>query len=217
MNKTKFYVVNLKRRADRFESFKNNYPLDISKVNRLEAVDGKTLKHIPNYFRKLLPGEVGCFLSHKLLWEKLVQDKESEYYVIFEDDAIYSNNFVEDFNAAFNNFVEFDTILYIGGRSTKNFKMKRCIKVKHNIVKYDYKQKWDPMDCDRGAYGYIIHKNCCKLLLKCFSQLIHNRKHTFPPVDHYILKVLRANRKEIYHTYPLICHAITNSDDSDIR
>ena len=219
MNKNEYYVINLKRRLDRFELFKKNFPLDISKVNKFEAIDGKTLENIPKYFNGLLSGEVGCFLSHKLLWEKILKDKDSEYYVIFEDDAKFSKNFIEDFNNIFNEFIDFDTILYIGGRFTENYKMNRCIKVKNKIVKYDYNKKWVGHDCDRTTHSYIISKKCCELFLENFYQRTkdyHLNNFTFPAVDHYMMDILRLNRKEIYHTYPLLCHSESGSD-SDIR
>jgi glycosyl transferase family 25 len=36
----------------------------------------------------LLPGEVGCALSHLVLWERLIES-ESDFFVVFEDDAVF--------------------------------------------------------------------------------------------------------------------------------
>ena len=46
MIKVKIYVINLKRRSDRYESFCNKYPLDKSKLNKFEAFDGRNIKKI---------------------------------------------------------------------------------------------------------------------------------------------------------------------------
>ena len=106
-----YYVINLKRRPDRLELFKKNCPLDNSKINRFEAVDGKLSTSIPDNFKSLSKGEVGCFLSHKLLWEKTLKQKDSDYSIIFEDDAIFTENFQEDFNDIINTDIR--TFLFI--------------------------------------------------------------------------------------------------------
>lgn len=219
MIKVKIYVINLKRRSDRYESFCNKYPLDKSKLNKFEAFDGRYIKKIPNYFKSLVSGEVGCFLSHKALWEKLLNDKDVDYYIIFEDDAKFSKNFLENFNNLINEFTHFDSILYLGGRFTESYKMINCIKHTKNIVKYDYNKKWNAYDCERTTHSYIINKNCCNLFIKDFNRRIESyyiKSFSFPPVDHYMTHILRLNKKDIYHTYPLLCHSEIDSD-SDIR
>ena len=44
MVKTKIFVINLKKRPDRFKLFHKSCPIDISKINKFEAIDGITLK-----------------------------------------------------------------------------------------------------------------------------------------------------------------------------
>lgn len=194
MDKIKYYVINLKRRPDRFELFKKNYPLDITQIIRFDAIDGKLLDNIPEHFKNLKKSEVGCFLSHLLLWQKILKTSDSEYNVIFEDDPIFSENFYEEFKNLQTMNIDFN-ILYIGGRWIDNFKMKTCVKVNNKIVKYDYNKPWNPLDCDRCTFGYIITKKCCSILLEHFNKIIntdHNLpKNTFRPIDHFILDVLR--------------------------
>ena len=119
----------------------------------------KGVKKIPIFVEGLHPGEIGVFLSHKALWESILRDTQSNYGVIFEDDAIFSKDFKKEFEQILLSFPNFDTILYFGGRFQANYKMKTCVKVNEKIVKYDYNKPWDPWDCDRGAFGYIISKS----------------------------------------------------------
>jgi GR25 family glycosyltransferase involved in LPS biosynthesis len=217
--KVKYYLINLKRRPDRLNSFIKNYPLNKSEIIKFEAVDGKQLSEIPKYFIYNPPkpkGEIGCFLSHKLLWEKISNDKYCDYGVIFEDDAVFSKKFQNNFKKILNSFLNFDTILYFGGRFIENYKMKNCINVKENIVKYDYNKEWIGIDCDRTTHSYIISKKCCDFYLKKFNECIEDPNYVFPPVDHWMMKMLRSEKKNIFHTYPLLCHSGINSD-SDIR
>ncbi len=86
-------------------------------------------------------------------------------------------------------------------------------------MKYDYNKKWNAYDCERTTHSYIINKNCCDLFIKDFNRRIesyYSKKFSFPPVDLYMTHILRLNKKDIYHTYPLLCHSEIDSD-SDIR
>ena len=138
----------------------------------------------------------------------------SDYSIIFEDDAIFTENFQESFNDIINDTIDFN-ILFIGGRFTINYKMINCIKVTDKIVKYDYNKNWNELDCDRTTHAYIISKECCELLLNNFNKILKTTQR-FPPVDHFIMNILRLNKKNIYHSYPLLCHSELISD-SDIR
>ncbi len=76
------------------------------KYERVEAVNGKTLtpknkdlltypyNHFESkvrYTRELTDGEIGCFLSHRACWEKLVSSKEN-FALIMEDDIEISDS-----------------------------------------------------------------------------------------------------------------------------
>jgi len=224
------YVINLERRKDRYDDFlkkckKNN----IKNIIRFNAFDKNNLKNkngkiisdviytkyqtnIFKNFRNLQFGEIGCFLSHICLWEKQLLNN-NEYIIIYEDDPIFCNNYENKFNNIINKIDKIDTILYLGGRFKANFRMKRCINVCDNIVKYDYNKEWNSSDCDRGTYSYIINKNCSKLLL----ENLNNPKFFNIPIDHYMMNVLKKYKKDIYHVNPLIIYSIVNSPDSDIR
>lgn len=208
-----WYVVNLKRRPDRLKLFKERCPLDTSKIKVLTACDGKTLTSFPNNFKGESAGVIGCFISHVLCWEETLKQKNSDYSVIFEDDAIFSKDFEKKFNDIINTNLDFN-IIYIGGRFKENYKMINCIHVTDNIVKYDYK-KWDPWDCDRTTHAYIISKKGCQLLLDNYNEYLKNNR-TFPAVDGWMTHIYTQCKKEIHHSYPLLCH-VPYVSDSDIR
>ena len=214
MENANYYVINLKRRPDRYHSFKSKYPLDQSSLNRVDAVDGRDLKTTPSHFKSLMPGEIGCFLSHKLLWEKAVHENNKKYSVIFEDDAHFTDNFLDKYNEITNSFKHFD-ILYIGGRFKKNFRMTNCLKVTDTVVKYDYNKNWNSNDCDRTTHAYILSQNFSQLLLDEYNKN-ESKSLELPPVDFFIINVLRYYKIDIYSAHPLLCHSERNSE-SDIR
>lgn len=207
------YVINLKRRPDRLKLFKERCPLDASNIKVFEAVDGKALSSFPKNFCRLMVGEIGVWMSHKILWEETIKQTDSNYSVIFEDDAIFSKDFQTSFNDIINTDLDFN-IIYIGGRFTENYKMINCVPVTDKIVKYDYNKTWNRMDCDRTAHAYIISKKCCQLLLDNYNENLKTN-HIFRAVDAWMLDILIENKKEIHHSYPLLCHS--PGDDSDIR
>ncbi|ETZ04553.1 glycosyltransferase family 25 protein [Holospora undulata] len=94
-------VLNLRRSPKRYESFMRlacELPFE---VNRLEAKDGKDLSedfkdlfvdergygwHYGGKFPS--SGTIGCYLSHRLAWEKMVQHA-IPWMVVFEDDITF--------------------------------------------------------------------------------------------------------------------------------
>ena len=95
----KIFLINLDRSVDRLDAMKTRLDqLDLT-FERVSAVDGSKLtevelsvvkspsKEFPNW---MTLGEIGCFLSHRKCWQKLV-DSEESWAVILEDDCIFSS------------------------------------------------------------------------------------------------------------------------------
>ena len=96
--RVKCFIIHLQRavkRQDNVYSILSNLKLETEIIN---AVDGNTLcldeiskylskknLHKPNYPFKINNGEIGCFLSHRAVWKKIVEEK-LDFALIFEDD-----------------------------------------------------------------------------------------------------------------------------------
>lgn len=95
------YVINLDRSKDRLNNISKNFSEYGVKFNRYSAVDGKkldseTINQSSTMLCKTLlcnHGIIGCAMSHLNLWKKLSSDDKTNYYIIFEDDAIINENF----------------------------------------------------------------------------------------------------------------------------
>lgn len=106
----KTYVINLKDSVDR----RKNVLVELSKhpfmdYELVEAVDGRGMsqedaghlfdckRFLWRYGREVMPGEVGCTLSHRECYRKLLSSKE-EFALILEDDVRFlaEENRVED-------------------------------------------------------------------------------------------------------------------------
>jgi len=99
----KTFVINLKRRPDRLLNFDKNFRASASwNYNVFEAFDGKEMlkNGLSEENKKIFdcafgkkPGEIGCALSHYTLWKNLVDDKNNDKYLIFEDDVEFMNSY----------------------------------------------------------------------------------------------------------------------------
>ena len=173
----KIIVINLKHRNDRKQNVLNEfkkYGFDRSEnIQFFDAIYGKELSlnlEIVNLFngndfgnRK---GVIGCALSHYELWLNLLKEKETDYYLIFEDDFQLNNNFINGWNFIKNhiNLNEHD-VLYMGYHKA----------IGHHYHNIDQTNNYNPnftfqyinrKICVGGFFSYIITKNGALKMLK---------------------------------------------------
>lgn len=92
------YCINLDSRTDKWEQAQTEFKThNIDGVKRFSAIKGNP----DNLPTKLLPGEVGCLLSH-LQIIKEAKEKNLDNIVVFEDDIIFH----KEFNSLFNEFIK---------------------------------------------------------------------------------------------------------------
>lgn len=203
----KIYVINLKKRVDKKEKMLKQFDkLLIENFEFIEAIDGNELREdeIDKYCdfkkmslisRKLTKAEIGCALSHKIAYEKIINGNE-ERSIILEDDVILEKDFIkitslDDYN------IDGIDILFLG-LSTSNIE-------NDNIKKYNYEKigryitnrgltsrcyfedqkvkinnidfyKIDKVSYQRdfltSAYAYAPNKKTCKKLLTINTPVI---------------------------------------------
>ena len=219
LDNLKSYVINLKRRPNKLENFKNMCP--IKNIKTFNAIDGFNLTdslkdHGFNEnveFTNMRIGEMGCFLSHMILWKNQIYN-DDDYIFIFEDDPFFNKDFKDTLKKILNNFNDFDSILYVGGRYVPNFVMNsNFIKVNENIVKTDYSKPWNSFNCDRGTFSYIIHKKCAQI----FLNEIRETKYVNYAVDKFMTNTLRKHNINMFSTNPLLCYHPLDDSKSDIQ
>lgn len=94
-----FYVINMDGQHERLQHMSEAISRMGLEYHRVEAVVGRDLpaeeleRWCPEVgtFRRLLPAEIGCFLSHRRAW-KLFLETPSELAVVFEDDVVFSGD-----------------------------------------------------------------------------------------------------------------------------
>ncbi len=106
-NFMKYFVINLNRSRERWETLLRNAPEFLkSKLQRFEAVDGSDPAALAPWQSRRAPfktwcwcgkqltnGELACYASHYLLWQKCIELNEP--IVILEDDICFNPNFDE--------------------------------------------------------------------------------------------------------------------------
>lgn len=143
------------------------YGKDLSKSEISQYCNQKKAKHL--FGRELLLGEIGCALSHKKIYQKMV-DENIPYAVILEDDAVIKEGFNDTVklilssdanwnlvllghNKGFEKGQEFDSIKSYWGnvQLRKNFALGRVVKG------------------GLGTFGYLVSNNGAKKLLNHFE------------------------------------------------
>lgn len=178
----KTYLINLDRSMDRLLVMKERMAAIGVTAERVSGIEGSKLDMtsidmaLPNasYPRILTPGEIGCFLSHRKCWEKLVESGDN-WALILEDDCI--------FHPASSRYL-----------TSTNWVPKGCqlIHFYYTKAKVYTDKQIDLPDGNRlfrakfslpvGAYAYCISKEAAQIALE-LSKTIHE------PVDNFLFGV----------------------------
>lgn len=117
------YVINLDRRQDRMEKLYANSPELKNRLQRISAIDGKTLQLTPAIARLFRPHDfnwkkpvMGCALSHLEVWWQLANERDDiNSYLILEDDVKFSKDWETRWKAAADSLPEGWDVIYLGG------------------------------------------------------------------------------------------------------
>ena len=112
-NLNNIYIINLEKRKESKEKMVEQLEKeDIFNYNFFYAVNGYKLtesEELRNLFEgndfNYRKGVIGATLSHMKLWKQLINDKNNDFYIIFEDDLTLLPNFKEKLYDAINTLV----------------------------------------------------------------------------------------------------------------
>ena len=173
-------VINLNRRQDRKIHFLEKNSL--SDVSWIEAIDGNDLSiealradgldtdrlwRDPFHNRKMTSGEIACLLSHREAWIECLESNEP--VIIFEDDAIVSNEFDEQYYESLTDTYDF---IYLSRNENEPEKVKP-INDMLEVPAYPY-----------NLTSYVLTPAGAKILIST------NILQKIIPVDEYVPKML---------------------------
>ncbi|NTF08049.1 glycosyltransferase family 25 protein [Agrobacterium rubi] len=176
MGKLDIVVVNLARSTERKSAMIALLaPLGLS-YSFFEAVDGRSSPH-PLFQRfdpriaeirrgfTLTPGELGCYASHYLLWERCV--RENRPLLIFEDDVGINDNFLAAYHAAADKIEDYGLIRF-SGHKIRPWTLVESVSIDLDIIRLKI-----------GPHG----TSCYAVSPKAAKKLIAKADVWFEPVD----------------------------------
>ncbi|CRL65450.1 glycosyltransferase family 25 protein [Proteus vulgaris] len=180
MSKIPIYVVSIKDslRKKNIEQELRNY--NFSYIDAVVGSDQNKdyINNINNqkwvkkrYKRKLALGEIGCSLSHKKIYQKIIED-DTEWAIILEDDINLRKD-IESLLIINNELLNKDTLYILGAQQHLDSEdmiitlKKNSLRIDKNIIFYDtfLSSKY----IYRTA-AYLIHKEVAKKILTFTSQ-----------------------------------------------
>ena len=171
MNK-KIKIINLEMRKDRklyIETQLAKLNINPESYDFFKAINGRQIpvtrelydlfgSKKNNYVPKKM--EIGCTMSHLNLWISLIHDQINDYYIILEDDILFTNDFKEKLEYCCREFENKKMhYLLIGALTiyTLNTDLS-SLSITHRELEFN-----------EGTHGYIIDKNACIAILNFFK------------------------------------------------
>jgi GR25 family glycosyltransferase involved in LPS biosynthesis len=208
------YTINLKKRPDKLSNIIRELDRNHLSGYVFNAIDGSQLninglknENIVDQSTQLSSGQLGCYLSHKDIWDHFLHSNK-KYALIFEDDAILSNNFKSKLNSIFEELLLINynwDVIYLNDLCYKFFG-NQCT-INHKVTQNTYR----PSILGYGTLSYIINK-------KAATYFLDNSQTLKMPVDDFILSIQIDQKSplSILKLYKPLC-MIRDEDDSDIR
>ena len=228
MLSTKFkysYLINLKRREDRFENFQKNFEY-ANEVTRFDAVDVRQFDYgdpllidnlkngLKNINKVIKPGIFACTLSHFKVWEVIANNEnigDEDLCMIFEDDVMFHSNFNEIIDI---DFTGVDLVYFGGKMAEKEFIIDKAIFEKYwepsPQSKYLFERKTFDIkvaDIFCTCEAYAMNKRTAKILTKRYrNELI--LKHN----DHIVEDIKSTKTSDIadqikmFNVFPIVCY-----------
>ena len=211
------YVINLERRRDRLEKFKENPHLK-EHAYVWRATDGKTLalttpiaRLFSNNDFKWKKAVMGCALSHFGLWQKLAADPVANSYLILEDDVKFRPDWADQWKRAAPHIPTDADVIYLGGVLPPNQPSFASIvepvnahfaKVAKNSLFGGEPRRYFHF-CN---YAYVMTKQGAQKMMQLIQQ-----RGIFTSGDHMIVNH-GDGLFNIYFTTPLIASCIQEDD-----
>lgn len=174
----KVFVINLDDRPDKFENAKKQLDAQGIKCERISAIRGNlvpeteikqnydAIANKQHYLRTMSVGEIGCYMSHRKAWKKIV-DENLDYAIILEDDCKPQPDFYKTPNLL-EGLVGWHYIKLTGPRGGKTIQNSAPLKDGYSIAHYNKVPIATP--------GQVVSQEGAKILLK-------NSQPFFRPVD----------------------------------
>lgn len=217
------WIINLDRRADRFELFKKTHPDLANSLMRLGAFDGRGLTLTPKIARLFAPHDfkwkksvMGCALSHLTVWMQLLNEKpEINTYLVLEDDARLSPEWRGAWENAVDNghLPEGWDLVYLGGILPPNrpgFESGAVEKINASVARVKENRFFGQSEPNRYfhfcAYAYVLTRRGAQKIV----DFIQARGGIWTSADHMMCNIEKI--LNIYFLHPLVAGCYQDDD-----
>lgn len=194
-SKIKKFVINLNRRSDRLELFKNEMKWVGWDFERFDAIDTNSY--------------IGCALSHQKLAE-ICMGLDDEYFMILEDDIFfmpYAKDQIIKCEQELSE-IEFDFFHLAPSlhRPVNN--------LTNNLIDIT---NLPPKDVIKhrevfGTSGFILNKKTCEYILNWDTDKYINNSHKQLPIDEFLAKGVYPKIKAVSSSLPILTQRNNFSD-----
>jgi GR25 family glycosyltransferase involved in LPS biosynthesis len=216
------YILNLDKRADRWQSLMKAEPHLNNIAKRISAIDGKTLQMSSSIYKLFKDNEygwkkavIGCMLSHVSIWSKIAQ-KNDGYYLVLEDDVRFISGWMTIWDDCMRTIPADADLLYLGGVLPPN-------KPALPLASYSVNQCWDRIIHNNYfcafqpvfhfcAYSYILTPRAAKKLIRFIYE---SGRGLFTASDHLLGHPDAGLIK--YHTHIPLTYCFQEADEAYLQ
>jgi GR25 family glycosyltransferase involved in LPS biosynthesis len=213
---TEYYVIHMNNNDSRYKNIKDQEKKANINIKIFSAVDGSKVNinnlendlsiKLPwdtyrynnekdkNIKKKIMNGEIGCYLSHFNLLNKIANSSYDGWTIIFEDDFKLKNNFKNELNKILKNINNNIDIIYLG-----NVNQFTCSKGK-------FKDNLCYPDIPWGTQGYMVNRKSARKILNLI-------KYIDMPIDHKYISLMDSKKINGLVVIPVL----VNQDNKDIQ
>ncbi|MBM5572175.1 MULTISPECIES: glycosyltransferase family 25 protein [Deefgea] len=168
-----FYCISLPeevaRRAHILKQF-SQHQLEITLFDAIKPDENtapkiyQQKKRLQLYGRDLSRGEMGCYLSHRALWE-LFLSTDAAHCCILEDDVELAEQFSEVIDNLLEKQSSWDLVRLAGTFPRKGKTIAQIKAGEYQLLEY--------LEQPRGTLGYVINRAAAQALLEHTARMIH--------------------------------------------
>lgn len=177
---SKIFLINLERSKDRLAYCQAEFDKAGLYFERVNAIDGQALSQTEinsvydwcksDYHKELSSGEIACYLSHRKVWQKIIDDG-LDFAVVFEDDVLISSQTPDAITAITGITEPWDCI------KLAEFPVKRDIAHQHQL-------KINDIEYSLVTYQKVPNRTCAQVISRSGAQkLLRFSEQIKRPID----------------------------------
>ena len=163
----KVFVINMEKDKGRLETFDNCMKENKIAYERFNGIDGSKVRRderLTEYCNTFCTdGMKGCALSHRTVWETMIEN-DYQYIMVLEDDSHINSSFDINLQLLWDNIPEDFDILYLGSHfycgDTSLYNRITTAAFKKNVQEIN-SGLYEVEGCG-GFHAYIISRECAK-------------------------------------------------------